>query len=93
MKIIEQTGIRTRLLYRGHNLYAVITPQSLDLSMIQTEADANTLVGLDIIAKLATLALEHGVSAEDISGAIWEASRATTDLAGQLSAAISDHIK
>ena len=92
--VVVRDGVCLRLSFRGRKLYTVITPKSIDLSIMQTTPDdVSTLVVMDTIAKLITVALKHGVSPEDISGAIWEASRATTDLAGQLSAAISEHIK
>ena len=80
----EELGKRYQLQYRQENLYAVVTGKSLTLSMTDID-DQKTLTGLDLIAGLATLALEHGVDVEEVAGRCWEWSRQEGDLADKLS--------
>ena len=73
--------------YKGHNLYNTITPESFDISIVSNVKDPEQtmLEGLEIMAVLATMALENGADIEEMSGRIWECSRNKGSLGDTLS--------
>lgn len=81
-------GKRYRIRYRNDNLYVVLTPVSMDMSMVSRDVKDETLTGLGVISTLVTMLLEEDIDREIIAGMIWTQSRRKNDLADTLASLI-----
>lgn len=93
MSLEVDEGKRYRVRYRKDNLYVVVTPRSLDMTMVSRDIKDETLTGLGIISTLVTMLLEEEIDPEIISGMIWTQSRHKNDLADTLASLIVREIK
>lgn len=81
-------GKRYRIKYRNDNLYVVLTPVSMDMSMVSRDAKDETITGLGIISTLTTMLMEEEIDRSIIAGMIWTQSRRKNDLADTLASLI-----
>lgn len=84
MEIESEDCLRFKMLYRGENLYATVSPTKIHLSIINRDR-FRTLAGMALIERLLNELLDRGVSLEELAGIAFECSYQTTDLPGLLS--------
>jgi len=96
MSIDVDDAMRHKSLYRGENLYVVVSPKRVDLSMTVSLDEGKkgfdhdttkfrTISGLELVQRLVNELLDRGMSLEDIAGACFECSYQAGDLPGILS--------
>jgi hypothetical protein len=75
---------RTKVFYRGENLYVTVSPRRVDLS-IQNTDQFKTLAGLALVERLMNELLDRNVPLEELSSICFENSYRGDDLPALLS--------
>ena len=80
----EKKGKRHKIEYRDAKYYVSVFDTEVFLSSALEASDPKTAAGIEAIAVLITLSLEHGASKTEIAKALHKVSRVTTDMPGLL---------
>ena len=78
-EIENESCTRTRVSYRGENLYVTASPKRIDLSMANSDS-FKTLAGLALIERMSNELLDRGMGMEELSGICFESSYRAGDL-------------